>query len=176
MSFSFFNKKEKRQEVNTVDIVKTEQSVKTENNSEDILLFDNILIGQTRVTKEEAIERAGKLLADSGYVEPEYICAMQEREIQLTTYIGEGVAIPHGVGGAKEKIIKSGISILQFPEGIIFGEGKVAHLVVGIAGKGNGHMKILTNLAELIQEGEAFKQLFTTNDKLLIYNAFTKKL
>lgn len=141
-----------------------------------VLIFENILMGQKSTDKETAIELAGKLLVDSGYVEPEYIDAIKEREKMLTTYIGKGIAIPHGVGEAKDKIIKSGISIIQYPDGVDFGNGKLAFLVIGIAGKGNEHMKIISNLAELIMEEDALKELFKTTNKVKIYNSFVNKL
>ncbi len=175
MGFSFFGKKEKVSEADRVqgDMDKTGTNA---NKYYGVLDPKNIKTGQKSVSKEEAIDMAGQLLVDGGYVLPEYIEAMQEREKVYSTYIGEGIAIPHGVGAAKDKIIKTGISVLQFPEGVIFGENKVAYLVVGIAGKGNEHMKILTNIAEFIQEGEAIKELFTIKDSEKIYRAFTDKL
>ncbi|MCX7710162.1 MAG: PTS sugar transporter subunit IIA [Clostridia bacterium] len=176
MSFSFFGKKEKQAENCAEKNTQINSSEITASNTGDVLILENIQIGQKSVSKEEAIEMAGQLLVDSGYVMPEYIDAMKEREKVLSTYIGEGIAIPHGVGAAKDKIIKTGISVVQFPEGVVFGEGNKAFLVVGIAGKGNEHMKILTNLAEFIQEGITIKELFTTEDNMRIFNAFTSKL
>lgn len=176
MKFSLFGRKGKPSESSLIQD-DMENNKNTDNNSNNhVLLLENIKIGQKSVSKDEAIEMAGQLLVDGGYVMPEYIEAMKEREKVLSTYIGEGIAIPHGVGAAKDKIIKTGICILQFPEGVIFSEGNTAYLVVGIAGKGNEHMKILTNLAEFIQEGEAIKVLFTANDSMKIYRAFTEKL
>ncbi len=175
MGFSFFGKKEKNPETDKVQGCMDNTGVNV-NKCYDILDLKNIKTGQKSVSKEEAIEMAGQLLVDGRYVLPGYIEAMQEREKVYSTYIGEGIAIPHGVGAAKDKIIRTGISVLQFPDGVIFGENKVAYLVVGIAGKGNEHMKILTNIAEFIQEGEAIKELFTVKDSERIYRALTDKL
>lgn len=147
-----------------------------EKSGSGVLVMENIIIGERSVDKAVAIEKAGQLLVNGGYVMPEYINAMQEREKVLTTYIGNGIAIPHGVGAAKNLILKSGISIIQYPEGVKFEEGKVAYLVVGIAGKGNEHMQILTNLAEFIQDEDVVKELFQTNDKNKIYQAFTSQV
>jgi len=171
MAFGFFKKNDNKAN-QAENVLPNEASGK----ESDVLVMDNILIGEKSVDKEAAIEKAGQLLADSGYVLPEYIKAMKEREQLLTTYIGNGIAIPHGVGAAKNMILKSGISIIQYPQGVVFGEGKIAYLVVGIAGKGNEHMQILTNLAEFIQDEEAVKELFTTTDKNKLYNAFTSTI
>lgn len=175
MGMAFFRKKEKP------EITKVKQDVAIGDNQPEagngraVLVPECIRIGLKSVTKEEAIEMAGELLVAAGYVTPEYIGAMKEREKVVSTYIGEGVAIPHGIGVARDQIIDSGISILQFPEGVEFIEGQKAHLVVGIAGKNNQHLKILATLAEFIQEGQILRQLFTTQDKEWILQAFTGK-
>ncbi|MTI60379.1 MAG: PTS mannitol transporter subunit IICBA [Firmicutes bacterium] len=143
-------------------------------NSEDlpILKKENIKLGFKSVDRDEAIKMAGQLLVDSGYVKKDYIDAMLARERELTTYVGQGVAIPHGVGAAKKKIKKTGISILQFPEGVDFGEN-TAYLIIGIAGLGNEHLKILANLSELLEDNEIAKKLWKTNDLDYIYKQFT---
>lgn len=175
MKFSFFDKKNKQKETIEEQFVKSSSNA-IKSDAGDILVIENIKVGQKSVTKDEAIEMVGQLLVKSGYAMPEYIEAMKEREKMLSTYIGEGIAIPHGIGAAKDKIIKTGISVIQFPEGVMFDEEKKAFLVIGIAGKGNEHMKILSNLAEIIQEGDVIKELFTTKDTAKIYNIFTNKL
>ena len=97
---------------------------------------------------------------------------MLDREQEMSTYIGQGVAIPHGVGAAKKKIKKTGIAVLQFPEGVDF-EGETAYLVIAIAGVGNEHLKILANLSEMIEENESAEKLRTTDDIDYIYEKFT---
>ncbi|KRQ86462.1 PTS system mannitol-specific EIICBA component [Caloramator mitchellensis] len=138
-----------------------------------ILLKKNIKVGLQSVDKVRAIEMAGELLVESGYVDVEYIDAMKEREEMVSTYVGFGVAIPHGVGAAKEKIKKSGIVVLQFPEGVDFGEEK-AHLVIGIAGVGNEHLSILSNIASIFEDEELANKLTKTTDVELLYETFTK--
>ncbi|SHJ79479.1 PTS system, mannitol-specific IIC component [Geosporobacter subterraneus DSM 17957] len=139
-----------------------------------VLQKKNILLGQRSVEKMEAIKMAGRLLADSGYVAEEYIDAMIQRENDLSTYIGNGIAIPHGVASGRMQIRKTGISILQFPDGVDFGEG-LAYLVVGIAGVGNEHLAILSNLASIMEEDEIAERLKTTEDLEYVYTLFTKK-
>jgi len=140
--------------------------------NKEILKKKNIKLGLDSVEKTEAIKMAGKMLVESGYVEEDYIEAMLDREKEMSTYIGQGVAIPHGVGSAKKKIKKTGISILQFPEGVDF-EGDTAYLVIAIAGVGNEHLKILANLSELIEEDSTAEQLRKTDDLDYIYEKFT---
>ena len=148
---------------------------KSESNSaanKEILKKKNIKLGLDSVKKTEAIKMAGQLLVESGYVEEDYVEAMLDREKEMTTYIGQGVAIPHGVGSAKKKIKKTGISILQFPDGVEFGE-ETAYLVIAIAGVGNEHLKVLANLSELIEEDAAAEKLRKTDDLDYIYEKFT---
>ena len=142
-----------------------------------VLTLANIKMGQASVSKEEAIRMAGQILVEQGYVLPEYIDAMLEREQVVTTYLGEGVAIPHGVGPAKDKILKSGVSVVQFPQGVCFGdEDMVAYLVIGIAGTNNEHLGIISSLAKSMQDTETFKALFTTDDPQQIYDQLTSNM
>lgn len=137
-----------------------------------ILNKNNIVLGLESVSKEEAIKRVGEILAKEGYVKEEYIQAMLEREEIVSTYIGMGVAIPHGVGEAKKEVKKSGIAVLQYPNGIKFGD-EVAYLVVGIAGVGDEHLTILSNIAmSLEDEGlvEKLRNTYDVNDILKVFN------
>lgn len=138
-----------------------------------VLKKENVKIGLKSCTRDEAIHQAGQLLIDSGYVAPEYIEAMLEREHIVSTFIGNGVAIPHGVGTSKGLIKKSGLVVLQFPEGIDY-NGNTCHLVIGISGKNNDHIKILSNIAEQIGDLEKAQKLWVTKDQNLIYKTFVE--
>ena len=111
----------------------------------------------------EAIKAAGKLLNELGYVEEGYIDAMVKREETVTTYMGLGVAIPHGTGDAKKKVQKTGIVMLQYPEGVDF-DGEKAQLVFGIAGIGDEHLGLLAKISEIIEDPERLEQLKTTKN------------
>lgn len=164
------NKEERGEDLNSSE----ENSLhrKTEDENIEILKRENILLDLKSPQKEEAIKMAGKLLVDGGYVEEGYIQAMLEREKVVSTYIGNGIAIPHGIGSSKDKIKKSGIIVLQFPEGVDFEEDKKAYLVIGIAGKGNDHLKILSNIAASLEDEEIVEKLVETKDVDIIYEAF----
>ena len=118
----------------------------------------NILTGLQSESKEEAIRRAGKLLNEAGYVDAEYVEAMIERENLTTTYMGMGLAIPHGTSEAKSAVKNSGIAVLQYPEGVDFGDEK-AHLVIGIAGVGDSHLEILAKVCEALEDEEVLERL-----------------
>ena len=98
---------------------------------------------------------------------------MLERERVISTYIGMGVAIPHGIGEAKRNIKASGIVVLQYPEGIDFGE-ELAYLVIGIAGVGDEHLEILSNIAISLEDIELVDKLNKTRDKKEILEVFKK--
>ncbi len=97
---------------------------------------------------------------------------MLEREKLTSTYLGMGIAIPHGTDEAKKHIRTSGIAVLQYPDGVDFGEEK-AYIIVGIAGKGNDHIDILTSLSEAFEDEDKLHTLMTANDPNIIFNILT---
>ena len=123
-----------------------------------VICREGVRLNQTSVSKEEAIQAAGELLVQLGYVDESYIPAMQEREKLITTYMGMGVAIPHGTSQAKGTVKKTGIVFLQYPDGVDFGKEK-AQLVFGIAGIGNEHMDLLAKICNMLEDEEVLEKL-----------------
>ena len=138
----------------------------------EVLQIKNILTGLPSESKEDAILRAGHLLEASGYVDPGYAESMLEREKIVSTYIGRGLAIPHGTSETKALVRVSGIVILQYPDGVDFGEEK-ARLVIGIAGVGDAHLDILTKIASALDDEEVFERLSVTDNPDEIFNQLT---
>ncbi|MFI3209885.1 MAG: PTS sugar transporter subunit IIA [Peptostreptococcaceae bacterium] len=136
-----------------------------------VLNENNVVLNLDSVSKEEAIVMCGKKLVENGYVNESYIQAMLDREELMTTFMGMGVAIPHGVNEAKKEIKKSGIVVLQFPNGIDF-DGELAYLMIGIAGVGDEHLEILSNIATVLDD-ELTDRLKDTDSKAQIIEAFT---
>lgn len=132
--------------------------------SDSIMGINSIKVGLPSVSKQEAIQEAGKLLNELGYVDADYIPAMLKREEVATTYMGMGVAIPHGTNDAKEAVKKTGIVVLQYPEGIDFGEEK-AYLLFGIAGVGDEHLDMLAKIGGVIEEEDKLELLRTSKNK-----------
>ena len=128
-----------------------------------VIIADGIKLGCKPVTKEEAIQAAGERLEQLGYVDGTYVAAMQEREKLVSTYIGMGVAIPHGTTQAKGTVKKTGIVFFQYPEGVDFGAEK-AQLVFGIAGIGDEHLDLLSKLCTLLEDPARLETLKTTDD------------
>ena len=120
--------------------------------------------------KYTAIRMAGQQLVSRGCVEEDYIDAMLAREDVVTTYIGEGVAIPHGVGSAKQFIKKTGLAVLQFPQGVPFGD-ELAYLVVGIAGLEEEHLPILQALAGIMLDEDRIEAIKRSTDAQFIFDS-----
>ncbi|MGS3829965.1 PTS sugar transporter subunit IIA, partial [Staphylococcus pseudintermedius] len=120
---------------------------------ENLLRDENILLNQSISTQEEAIEKAGQLLVDSGVVKAGYVQAMKDREQIVSTFMGNALAIPHGTDEAKNEVIASGLSLLQIPEGLLW-NGEEVKVVIGIAGKDGEHLDLLSQIAMTFSEEE----------------------
>ena len=97
---------------------------------------------------------------------------MLEREKEATTYMGLGLALPHGTVEGKKSVKNTGIAVLQYPEGVEFSEGEKARLVIGIAGKGDEHLEIMAKLAGALEDPGVLETLCTTTDKGAILDLF----
>lgn len=144
----------------------------TASGNKTVMLRQGVKLGQASVSKEDAIRAAGKLLKEIGCVGDAYVDAMLEREKLVTTYMGLGVAIPHGTTQAKGEVKKSGIVMLQYPDGVDFGDEK-AQLVFGIAGVGDEHLDLLANISNALEDEDLLEELKTTNDVDLILKTFS---
>jgi len=134
-----------------------------------LIIPDSIMLGAASEPKEEAVIRAGKLLVAGGYVEQAYVDRMLERESVASTCIGMGIAVPHGTSESRKHVINSGISFVQYPEGVDF-DGEKVYLVIGIAGTDDSHLDILSSLCTLLSDQDNFEKLKNADDRMLIYN------
>ncbi len=124
-------------------------------------------------TKEEAIRFAGKRLVDAGYIAPPYIDSLMKREAVSNTFLGSGVAIPHGMIEDRHHVFHTGLAVIQVPEGVVWQEGKLAHLIVAIAAQSDEHIAILRRLTRLMQKEGAIEELVTCTDADRIIAALT---
>lgn len=136
-----------------------------------ILSVDRIKVQGSAVNKEDAIRKAGELLVESGCVKPAYVEGMLAREKTMSTYLGNGVAIPHGEFENRADILATGISVFQIPEGVLWEDDEKAHLIIGIAASSDEHVGVLAKLAEVIEDEEVCQKLIQTEDPKLILNA-----
>ncbi|MDU2943092.1 MAG: PTS sugar transporter subunit IIA [Citrobacter sp.] len=129
----------------------------------DIFIPENIILNAHANDKFEAITLTGNILRMNGYVTDKYVQRMKLREEIVSTYLGNGLAIPHGTDGSDCEIIKSGISLVQFPDDIDFGDGNTAYITIGIAGKEGEHMDLLNKIALICIEEKNVQALRTAN-------------
>lgn len=132
--------------------------------SKEIITIDDICIGNESVDKFEAIRMAGRMLVAKGCVDEDYIESMVNREEIMTTYLDNGIALPHGSRLFKKHVKKTGIVCLQFPNGVNFG-GKKAYLVIGAAGVDNDHLEIIKGVATICSDEFEAKKLVVSNHK-----------
>lgn len=168
MGFFFNKKKNKAEEAPKQEPEITVQETK---NKGTVLVKEGIKLGLSSVSMEEAIIAAGKLLRDLGYVDDDYIPAMIRRNEEASVYMGLGLAIPHGTEDAKRNVKKSGIIVMQYPNGVEF-NGGTAELVIGIAGVGDEHLEILGQITEAVCEPEILEELKKTTDVEYILKTF----
>jgi PTS system mannitol-specific IIA component len=140
--------------------------------TKQILTKENIKLNVSLTGMEEVIRYTGRILVDNGYVEEAYIDEMLIREKLTSTYIGNQVAIPHGTEDSKDSVKQTGISLITIPEGVDFGNGNIAKVIIGIAGKGDEHLEILSNIAIVCSEEENVEKIAQASTKEEILSLF----
>ena len=125
---------------------------------------DLIRLGAAPADKGAAIAEAAQLLLAGGCVEPGYAESMLKREAVANTYLGSGIAIPHGTVEDRHLVRRDAIAVLQIPGGLEWNPGQRVHLVIGIAARSDGHIAILRRLTRLIQDEALLERLGTTQD------------
>ena len=123
----------------------------------------HVRLGQAAASKTDAIRLVGQTLVDEGFIEPGYVDSMLRREKVSATYLGNGIAIPHGTPDAREFVRKTGVVVLQFPRGVDWGGGP-AHVVVGIAARSDEHLQVLANLTGVLGDAAKAEELARTTD------------
>src|SRR6476659_5792084 len=124
----------------------------------------NTQVGAQAESKEQAIRMVADLLVRSGFIEPGYADSMLAREQVANTYLGKGVAIPHGLPKDRGMIRRTGIAVLQVPGGVAWQPGEMATIIVGIAARSDEHLDILSNLTGLLYDDEMVARLAVTRD------------
>jgi PTS system mannitol-specific IIA component len=119
-----------------------------------LLAESSIRLDETASSRDEAIRAAGRALIEAGAIDESYVDAMFERENSVSTYVGEGVAIPHGTLAGKDSVKKDALVVLRFPTPVDW-DGNEVSVAVGIAAAGNGHIAILSQLASILMDPDA---------------------
>ena len=101
-------------------------------------------------TKSEALGAVAEALVQAGLARRDYLAGLEAREAQISTFLGNGIAIPHGTPESRNAVLKTGVSVLVCPQGVDWGEGQTARLIVGIAAQDNEHLSILRQLTHAL--------------------------
>jgi len=139
----------------------------------EVLTGEMVVLGAQAADKADAIRQAGEVLVKAGCVAPSYVDGMLARERVMSTYVGSGIAIPHGELADLRSVYHTGVSVLQLPEGVEWELGERAYLVIGLASTDLEHVEVLTNLVELLQEPEIITQLVHATDPMVIVERLT---
>jgi PTS system mannitol-specific IIA component len=134
----------------------------------DLLSPTAVRLGQVAADFNDAIRQVGAVLVAVGAVDPSYVDAMLEREQSISTFIGEGVAIPHGTLAGKGSVLRDALAVVQFPQGVDW-HGDPVEVCIGIAAVGDGHVGILAQLAEVLMDEDRAAALrrATTEDEVV---------
>ena len=128
-----------------------------------VLTSDAVRLGLTATDKLDALRQCGAVLVELGAASEEYADAILEREESVSTYMGEGVAIPHGTDASREYINRAALAVLQVPDGVDW-NGKPVQLCIAIASKSDEHISILQSLAMVLSDPEKAARLRETDD------------
>jgi len=129
----------------------------------DVLPVEGIRLGLTATDKWDAIRQCGAVLLELDAVEAGYPETMLEREKSVSTFIGEGVAIPHGTDESRALVKRTTLGVLQFPSGVDW-DGQTVTICVAIAAKGNEHVAVLSALAQILMDPAQAERLRTSSD------------
>ncbi len=127
-----------------------------------------IQLDATATDRLDAVSQAGTLLVQHGAVEPTYVGSMLRRETSVSTYVGNGVAMPHGTIAGKHAVHRDALSLLRFREGVDW-NGETVHLVIGIAAHGGAHIAMLARLADVLLDRATVDRILaaTSTDEVL---------
>ena len=116
------------------------------------LSVNDIHIGAAAPNKQNAIEQVASALTEAGYTKSGYVKGMLERENQAPTFLGNGIAIPHGTTETRSQVLKTGFAVFQFSQGIDWGDDQIAYIVIGIAAQSDEHLALLRQLTRVISD------------------------
>jgi mannitol PTS system EIIA component len=135
----------------------------------DLLAEGSIRLSATATDRDDAIRQAGQALLDVGAIDASYVDAMLERENSVSTFVGEGVAIPHGTLAGKDAVRSDALSVIRFPDGVDWA-GEPVTVAVGIAARGNGHIALLSQLATILLDPEKAAALRGATEPQQVYD------
>ena len=136
---------------------------------------DHILLGREVASKVDVLRVIGEVLLAAGDVTERYVLGMFQKEAQYGTWMTDGIAMPHGTNEVKSEVLRNSIVLVQLPDGVDWGKGRMVGLAIGLAGKGDEqHMELLASLAGVIQQQELVERLVTSQNKDEIIEILTR--
>lgn len=138
-----------------------------------VLEKNHIYLNQSANDKQQALQLLGDILVKDKLTTADYLQGLQQRESQSSTYLGQGIAIPHGTPDSRDAILQTGVRVAHFPNGVDWGDGNTVHLAVVISAKSDEHLQVLQLLTKALNHdvAEPIRQAKTADDILQILNA-----
>jgi mannitol/fructose-specific phosphotransferase system IIA component len=131
---------------------------------QDLLTLETVRLGVTAADRRDAIQQAGQLLVDAGAVDPAYIGAMHEREDVMSSYMGEGFALPHGTDESRKHVHRAAVAFVQFSGPVVWEDDEEALAALAIAAASDEHVGVLAALARVLADEEKAERLRTTDN------------
>jgi phosphocarrier protein FPr len=130
-------------------------------------------VGAAASDRDTAIDLVGGMLVDSGCVIRDYVAEMRARERIVSTYLGNGIALPHGTNEGRTAVRRTGLAVAQFPAGVSWGEER-AYIVIGLAALAEEHIGVLQRLATILGDEALCRRLAVTTDANEIYRTLSQ--
>lgn len=139
----------------------------------EVLPASSVRVGAVAADRDAAIDVVGRMLVESGSVMPDYVAEMLARERIVSTYLGNGIALPHGTNEARTAVRRTGLAVAQFPQGVPWGEER-AYIVIGLAALAEEHIAVLSRLATILGDEALCERLAATSDAGEIYRTLSQ--
>ena len=143
------------------------------------LTIEQISMGQSAVDKSAALQLLARHLVTDGLVAEGYLAGLQAREAQGSTFLGQGIAIPHGTPETRDQVFTTGVRLMQFPDGVDWGDGQIVYLAIGIAAKSDEHLRLLQLLTRALGEtdlGQALRRASSAEGLLKLLQGAPQEL
>ena len=141
--------------------------------SVEVLPASSVRVGASAPDRDAAIDLVGRMLVESGCVTSDYVAEMRARERIVSTYLGNGIALPHGTNEGRAAVRRTGLAVVQFPSGVSWGEEN-AYLVIGLAALAEEHIGVLARLATILGDEALCQRLAVTTDANEIYKTLSQ--
>jgi phosphocarrier protein FPr len=141
--------------------------------SVDVLPESSVRVGASASDSDAAIDLVGGMLVESGCVTRDYVAEMRARERIVSTYLGNGIALPHGTNEGRTAVQRTGLAVVQFPQGVPWGEER-AYLVIGLAALAEEHIGVLSRLATILGDEALCRRLAVTTDANEIFRTLSQ--